>query len=73
MTVLHILVGAVEVVHGPGVLWLSIQKVDAEGHEGFLAAREAHHRGQDVGLLGNLRLYLTFDTRSVRRLIYNNR
>lgn len=54
VAVLDVLVDAVQVVDGPGVLGGGVQHVDAEGEIGFLIAQHAEDGGQDVDVLGYL-------------------
>ena len=51
VAVLHVLVGAVQVVDGKGLLGRSLHQVDAEREVGLVVADEAQQRGHDVNLL----------------------
>ena len=47
------MVGAVQVVDGPGLVGRRREQVEAEGDVGLVVAQMAQHGGHDVGLLGD--------------------
>ena len=53
IAIFDVLVDAVEIVHGEGLLCGRVEQVDAEREVGLLVADEAEHGGHDVDLLGN--------------------
>ena len=59
VSMLHILVDAVQVVHRPGIFRRRVQQVDAEAEVGLLVVQHSHDGGQDVYLLGDLVLHLS--------------
>ena len=63
VAIMHVLVDAVQIVHGPGILFWCVEEVDAEAEVGFLVVEHAHHCRQDINLLGYLILYLRFPLR----------
>ena len=65
VAIAHILIDAVEIVHGPSVFFRGADQVDTKSELGFGVIEHAQKRGENVYLLGNLIEHLTFGTTGI--------